>query len=193
MFCKVLRLYTMSGTGKSAALTFSEDIVLADANSGWPSDDHGIATDGTYLYQISFINGYKVWALASHAPSYVVFDGAGSGACGASNGISPSQCPTNSPITGSDNSLANGTFLGRNHVSGAYLMGDYSGNRFYRSTSATPPPGPGNLPPTYTSITPDSRFATGGETLTITGTNLLTTSNITIGGLLASIVNRSPT
>ena len=41
-FCKILRLYTVSGSGTGVALAHDEDIVIADTVSGWPSDDHGI-------------------------------------------------------------------------------------------------------------------------------------------------------
>lgn len=192
MYCKVLRLYTLAGSGASVVPTFSEDIILADADSGWPSDDHGISTDGTYLYEIHFANAYKVWALASGSPSYLVFNGeSGSGSCLASSGVSPTNCPINSPLTGSDSSLSNATYLGRNNVTGAYLMGDYSNSKFYESAAATPPPGPGNPAPTFTSISPTTALTTGGGTATITGAGFTTATSVTIGGVQATIVSTS--
>ena len=151
MYCKIIRLFNVSGSGKNVSFTFSEDIVLADTESGWPNDEHGIATDGTYLYEIMYSSGYKVWALRSGAPSYIVFNGSGSGACTASTGVSGSLCPINSP-TGGAGTTSNATFLGRNHTAGTYLMGDYDGNQFYKSVSSFPPAGPGSLIATINSF-----------------------------------------
>jgi uncharacterized repeat protein (TIGR02543 family) len=145
-YCKVLRLYTVANSGKNVSFTWSEDFVLADNTSaGWPTDDHGIATDGTYLYQINFSSGYKVYALASGAPSYLVYNGVEGGSATPSNpscnATSPATCAINTPNSGI--SLSNATYIGRNHSTGQYLMGDYDGPRFWLSASATPPPGPG--------------------------------------------------
>jgi len=154
MSCKVLRLYRPSGTGKTVTFTFSEDIVLADEESGWPDDEHGIATDGTYLYEIKYSEGYKVYALQSGAPSYVVFDGSKSGTCGANSGTSQTLCPINNPLTGATGTLSNATFMGRIHGTNQYLIGDYTTAQFYISDSVAPPVGPGNpdvIAPSYTS------------------------------------------
>lgn len=147
MYCKVLRLFNVVGSGKTVTFTFSEDVLLADTDGTWPSDDHGIATDGTYLYQIRHANGYKVWALRSGAPAYLVFNGDGTGTCGASAGTSGTQCTITYPITGAvaGGSMSNSTYIGRNHVTGNYFIGDYSGTRFYKTDSAFPPAGPGSL------------------------------------------------
>ena len=153
MYCKVLRLYKPSGTGASVSLTFSEDIVLADNSkdgaAGWPNDDHGIATDGTYLYQIKYASGYKVWSLASGTTSYLVFNGSGSGACGAGTaisltGTSNTLCPINNPLVGSTGTMSNATFFGHNHTTNQYIMGDYTSNKFYLSENVAPPAGPGS-------------------------------------------------
>ena len=153
MYCKVLRLYKPSGTGASVSLTFSEDIVLADNSkdgaAGWPNDDHGIATDGTYLYQIKFASGYKVWSLASGTTSYLVFNGSGTGSCGAgtaisSTGTSNTLCPINNPLVGSTGTMANATFFGHDHITNQYIMGDYTSNKFYLSENVAPPAGPGS-------------------------------------------------
>lgn len=162
MYCKTLRLYTPTGTGSSVSLAFSTDFVLADTESGWPGDDHGIATDGTYLYQIRHANGYKVWALRNGLPSYLVYNADVTGqTCTASTGVTPatgSLCTITYPVDGnpaSANAFGNGTYLGRSHGLGKYLIGDYSGSsRFWLSDPATPPPGPGNpdlTPPTFSS------------------------------------------
>jgi uncharacterized repeat protein (TIGR02543 family) len=154
MSCKVLRLYRPTGTGKAVTFTFSEDIVLADEESGWPDDEHGIATDGTYLYEIKFSEGYKVYALQSGAPSYVVFDASKSGTCGANSGTSQTLCPINNPLTGATGALSNATYMGRIHGTNQYLIGDYTTAQFYISDNVAPPAGPGNpdvLAPGYTS------------------------------------------
>lgn len=177
-YCKVLRIYTVSGTGTGVLnATFSKDFVLADFES-WPGDDHGIATDGTYLYQIYHARGYKVWALQNTGPSYLVFNGdgdnagvntghiAGAGTCQASTGVSGSYCQITYPIDGYTTNLAtkftNGTYLGRAHGLNRYLIGDYEPTtistvvytRFWLSDSVAPPPGPGNpdiVAPSFTS------------------------------------------
>jgi len=196
MYCKVLRLYTLAGTGKTVVPTFSEDIVLADTQSGWPDDDHGISTDGTYLYEIHFSAGYKVWALQSAKPSYLVFNGEGTGACGAATGVSGTRCPINVPNTGL--ATTNATYLGRNHVTGQYIMGDYGNltaavHRFYLSAAATPPVGPGNPAPTFTSVSPNTGLSTGGNTVTITGTGFLSATGVTIDGVAATVLSVTST
>jgi uncharacterized repeat protein (TIGR02543 family) len=154
MFCKVLRLFKVIGSGKTATFEFSEDILLADSVNSWPSDDHGIATDGTYLYQIRHASGYKVWALRSGAPSYLVFNADGSGSCGASTGVTGTLCTISYPITSlvGGGSLVNATYIGRNHVTGNYFMGDYGGAQFYKAASSFPPAGPGSLFASFNSL-----------------------------------------
>lgn len=137
--CKILRLYTVSGSGSSVTLTFSEDIVLADSESGWPSDDHGIATDGTYLYQSHFDEGYKSYALQSGTPSYVVFNGNGSGSCGADAGVSGRLCAISGWSKGGL-TVGNATYFGRDHVNKRYIMGDYDNPYFVLTTQATDQP-----------------------------------------------------
>ena len=153
MFCKKLRIYNVTGTGSLVQTTFSTDFVIADIHTGWPSDDHGIATDGTYLYQVRHARGYKVWALQTTGPSYLVFnaDADGSGAttptCAANLGITGTLCPITYPVNGlaTGASMTNSTYFGRSHGLERYLIGDYDGSsRFWLSTAATPPPGPGN-------------------------------------------------
>jgi Listeria-Bacteroides repeat domain (List_Bact_rpt) len=147
MFCKVLRLFNVVGTGKAITFTFSEDILLADTVNNWPLDDHGIATDGTYLYQIYHANGYKVWALRSGAPAYLAFNADGTGNCGATTGISGTRCSITFPVSGNsaEGSMTNTTYIGRNHVTGNLFIGDYDNKRFYLSPAGFPPAGPGSL------------------------------------------------
>jgi hypothetical protein len=183
MFCKILRLYNVAGSGSSVTTTYSTDFILADIHSGWPDDDHGIATDGTYLYQVRFSRGYKVWALQTTGPSYLVFNGDANGAtsttpsCGATTGITGSFCSINYPVTGAapGASLANATYFGRSHGLERYLIGDYDGSsRFWLSDSASPPPGPGNpdvTPPSFTNsdtFTVSENIATSFNAVTIT-------------------------
>ena len=146
MNCKILRLFNVIGSGKTVTFTNSEDIILADSDNLWPGDEHGIATDGTYLYEIQYNAGYKVWALRSNAPSYVVFNGDASAACGASTGVSPSSCLINNPVDGTTSLMSNATYIGHNHTTGTYMMGDYSNPNIYVSNSILPPAGPGSLP-----------------------------------------------
>ena len=166
MFCKKLRLFTVSGTGASVTTAYSTDFILADIHSGWPDDDHGIATDGTYLYQVRYARGYKVWALQTTGPSYLVFNGDADGAtsttpsCNASTGVTGTFCSINYPTTGSSgSSLTNATYFGRSHGLERYLIGDFDGSsRFWLSTSASPPPGPGNPDVTAPSFTNSDTF-----------------------------------
>lgn len=147
-YCKILRLYSVTGEGSSATLTWDEDVVLADAESNWPSDDHGIATDGTYLYQSHYDQGYKVFELRSGEPSYVVFNGNGSGdgsTCGADSGVSGRLCKI-SGWTKDRLTVGNATFFGRDHVNKRYLMGDYNSNQFvYTETATDQPAGIGTI------------------------------------------------
>ena len=143
--CKILRLYSIAGEGALATLTWDEDVVLADAEPNWPSDDHGIATDGTYLYQSHYSEGYKVFELRSGEPSYVVFNGDGSGACGADSGVSGGLCAI-SGWTKNGLTVGNATFFGRDHVNKRYLMGDYGSNQFvYTETATDQPAGIGTI------------------------------------------------
>ena len=174
MNCKILKLFNVIGNGKTATFTFSENIVLADTESGWPDDEHGIATDGTYLYEIRYSSGYKVYALQSGAPSYIVFNGSGSGTCTATTGVSGSLCPINSPTAGAS-TTSNATFLGRNHILGSYLMGDYSAPKFYKSDYVFPPAGPGTL----NTISSFSSFSLAGSvTTTPYRTPVVITANV---------------
>lgn len=199
MFCKVLRLFTPSGTGKAVTFTFSEDILLADSVNSWPSDDHGIATDGTYLYQIRHANGYKVWALRSGAPAYLVFNGDGTGTCGASTGVSGTLCTITFPVTGAvaGGSMSNATYIGRNHVTGNYFIGDYDGTRFYKADATFPPAGPGSLIAAISSITlPSNAITASFRTPVVITVNLNVASRVTFRAgttVLTGCKNKSAT
>jgi uncharacterized repeat protein (TIGR02543 family) len=182
MTCKKLRIYNVLGSGETVTTTFSTDFILVDTVTGWPSDDHGIATDGTYLYQVRHARGYKVWALQGNGPSYLVFNGDADGtattpACGASTGITATYCQITYPVTGASagGAMSNSTYMGRAHGLGKYLLGDYDGaGVFWLSDPATPPPGPGNpdiTPPSFTNsdtFTVTENIATSFNAATIT-------------------------
>ncbi len=154
MYCKILRLYTVTRSGNSLTINWSEDVTLVDpdkdrvnTNVGWPSDDHGMATDGTYLYQIKHEYGYKVWKLNSGTPSTIIFNGDGATTpCGATTGTSNTFCPIYAPINGSTRLMTNATFFGRSHLTNQYIMGDYDSTdaKFWISASVAPPPGIGS-------------------------------------------------
>lgn len=182
MYCKVLRLFNTSGTGKAVTFTFSEDILLADSVNSWPSDDHGIATDGTYLYQIRHANGYKVWALRTAAPAYLVFNGDGTGGCGASTGVSGTLCTITYPISGllADGLMTNATYIGRNHVTGNYFIGDYDNKRFYLSPAGFPPAGPGSLIASFNSVSlPGSATTASYRTPVVISASVSVSSKVT--------------
>lgn len=169
-FCKYLRLYTVTRTGTWPTLSWSQDITLADPVSGWPSDDHGMATDGTYLYQIMHENGYKVWQLTTGAASEIVFNAAGSGACGASAGTNNTMCYIYYPVNSSLARFSNATFIGRSHATNQYMIGDYSaGGKFFLSASVAPPAGLG----TTITISPITKklFVRGTTTATATASS----------------------
>jgi hypothetical protein len=136
MYCKILRSYTVSGSGKNVSISFAQDYVLADTTPGWPGDNHGSASDGVYFYQIGYGSGYKVWALQSGSPSYLIFDATGSGSCGAATGISNTWCASNAAVDGLASALDNPTFMGHSPT-GTYFITNWSSNKFYESY-ATP-------------------------------------------------------
>ncbi|MGA1655949.1 MAG: LamG-like jellyroll fold domain-containing protein, partial [Ilumatobacteraceae bacterium] len=132
-YSSTLRLYTVSGTGSAVTLAWSEDITLLDIES-FPSDDHGIATDGTYLYRIQYASGYKVWRLRSGVDSSIIFNGNGSGSCAGSGTL----CSINEPGT------TNATYIAHDHAGNRYFVGDYSHPQFYMTEAQSPGSGPGS-------------------------------------------------
>lgn len=175
----VLRTYELTGTGKTVALAWSQDYEMADtASDEWARDEHGIATDGTYLYRIQwrdFTPNFKTWALAGTGPAQVVASGQYTMPYG------------------------NMHYLAHNHVENYYLMGFYSGSEFFITTAADPGPGPGNpLDPSFGSagatatgctmqVTDyDADFtwvasATGGATATVSSSGLITVTGMARG------------
>ena len=122
-----LRVYNVSGSGASATVTWDQDYILTDTE-GWPNDDHGIATDGQYLYRINYNQGYKVWDLSAGSTVPVLFNGSGSGECGDSGTF----CPIN------PSGISNATYIAHDHVNARYVVGDFDAQRFYYSKAGTP-------------------------------------------------------
>jgi len=113
-----LRTYSLTGTGKNVTLAFSEDFTTFDTDD-WATDEHGVATDGTYLYRIQYKTltpNFKSWKLVSGSPAPILFAG------------SYAQ-PFNNPH-----------FLAHNHLANYYLMGDFAGDSFFITQAADPAP-----------------------------------------------------
>ncbi len=139
-YTSTLRTYTVTGTGKNATIAFSQDYVMQDTDTvyndapGWARDEHGIATDGTYLYRIQWNSvspNTKVWALTG--------DG--------------SEAET---VYGGSYTMPYGNmhYLAHNHIDNYYMVGYFDGASFFITTAADPGPGPGNpLIPLYSSVT----------------------------------------
>lgn len=129
----VLRTYTVTGEGSAATIAWSQDYRMFDPDF-WATDEHGIATDGTYLYRIqwrSYDPNTKVWALTAGDAAQVVYEG-----------------PYTMPFD-------NMHYLAHNHSENYYLVGHYNGSSFFITTAADPGPGPGNpLTPALGTVDP---------------------------------------
>lgn len=183
-----LRTYTVSGTGAGVTLAFSEDYLMHDADN-WATDEHGIATDGTYLYRIqwkSYTPNFKSWRLESGSAASVVYGGSYT------------------------EPFSNMHYLAHDHVANRYLMGFYNGASFFITTAADPGPGPGTpLRPAFgtpTSVTGgctvsisnyDAAFTWGASTTSgsasISSTGLLTVSGLAPGASTTVTVSASRT
>jgi len=135
-FTSTLRTYTVTGTGRDATIAWSHDYVMKDTDTvyndsaGWARDEHGIATDGTYLYRIQWNSvspNTKVWALTGDGTeATTVFGGS-------------YTMP-----------YANMHYLSHNHTANNYIVGYFDGASLFITTAADPGPGPGNpLTPTF--------------------------------------------
>ncbi len=121
-FESVLRTYTITGEGSTTTIAWSHDYRMFD-ETNWATDEHGIATDGTYLYRIqwrAYNPNTKVWALQATGASEVVYAG-----------------QYTMPFD-------NMHYLAHNHLDNYYLVGHYNGSSFFITTAADPGPGPGN-------------------------------------------------
>ncbi|MEO5535208.1 MAG: fibronectin type III domain-containing protein [Pseudolysinimonas sp.] len=117
-----LRTYQVTGTGAAVTIAWSEDYVMFDPDN-FAVDEHGIATDGTYLYRIQwrdFNPNFKSWKLSSGSSASVSFAG---------NYTQP---------------FDNMHYLSHNHVANYYMVGHYNGSEFFITSAADPGPGPGN-------------------------------------------------
>ena len=139
-FCKVFRTYGVTGTAPNLILSFSQDYVLQDTSASWPNDEHGIASNGTYLYEIRHLGGYRVWTLSDSETSPMAFNGHllanttdtvtpsvfnlnADSVCQASTGVD-SNCSIRFPESGT--ALTNVTFMTHNHQTNRYIVGDYN-------------------------------------------------------------------
>ncbi len=182
-YLSTLRTYTVSGTGSAATITWSLDYTMFDPQN-FAVDEHGIATDGTYLYRIQWRDynpNTKVWALSSESSGQPVYSG---------NYTMP---------------FGNMHFLSHDHAANRYLVGHWDAQSFFITTEADPGPGPGNpLVPTFGAVTPtadgftaqitnfDAEFAWSGTAttgavwigdsglVTVTGVAANTASTVTV-------------
>ncbi len=175
-YSSYIRMYTVSGTGKSATIAWSHDYYMFDTEN-WNTDDHGIATDGTYLYRIEFSGNhlsdgdFKSWPLDE------------------------SGAPSQEYVGSYTEPFSNMTYLSHDHTGDRYMMGNYAGDQFYITSASDPGPGPGNpLTPTFGSITSiaggyttqitnyDSSFTWSASTtagsVSVSGTGLVTVSGL---------------
>lgn len=141
-YASTLRVYNVNGTGNAATVTWSEDFTLIDTES-WPGDDHGIATDGVYMYRILCCSStYKSWKLVSGADSPIAHFGE----------------------VNEEDGLGNATYITHDHVNSRYIIGDYDGPRFYLTASENPGTGPGVTTTTTTTATTTTTTSTSTST-----------------------------
>jgi hypothetical protein len=145
-YSSYIRMYTVSGTGKAATIAWSHDYYMFDTED-WNTDDHGIATDGTYLYRIEFSGShlsdgdFKSWPLQD------------------------SGAPSQEYVGSYTEPFANMTYLAHDHTGNRYMTGNYAGNQIYITSASDPGPGPGNpLTPAFSTATSTS----GGYTVQVT-------------------------
>jgi hypothetical protein len=100
-----VRLYGLSSDGLT--LTTAVDYTI---NDGWTTDEHGTAFDGTYLYRISYVNGYKAYDLRSGT---VAYDG--------------TSWDLRSDSAGGE--IGNPTLFAHNHATGQFIVGDWCSGR----------------------------------------------------------------
>lgn len=110
-----VRFFALSSDG--LRLTWSQDHTLAETAT---FDEHGFATDGTHLFRLIFGASYKAYTLATGAV--------------AATGTWDLKTP------GSGVALVNPTYLTRDHVSGRFIIGDYSVSKVIMTAAAVAAP-----------------------------------------------------
>ncbi|MBI2572805.1 hypothetical protein HYV86_03020 [Candidatus Woesearchaeota archaeon] len=98
-----VRLFNVSANGTS--FNWSEDITISA--SPWNTDNHGFASDGTYLTLISFTHGHKVYNL-----------------------VNRSEHHANTVWTIRPTGIGNPTFITHDHINKRILVGDYADRDF---------------------------------------------------------------
>ncbi|HET8575168.1 MAG TPA: peptidoglycan-binding protein [Candidatus Paceibacterota bacterium] len=184
-----IRMYTVSGTGKDVTIAFSHDYYTFDSVD-WNLDDHGIATDGTYLYRIEYSGAnapggdFKSWPLQD------------------------TGAPSQSYVGLYTEPFSNMTYLSHDHTGDRYMVGNYSGNQFYITSASDPGPGPGNpLTPAFSTTTStsdgytvqvtnyDSSFtwsaSTSAGNVSINDTGLVTVAGLSVGETATTTVTTS--
>ncbi len=124
-YVSTLRTWTVDtsgGAGDPIVLSLARDHLLEDTQD-WPDDCHGIASDGLHLYRLRFRGGYRVWTLAATGRSPLAFDADCTAGC-----TGTATFRSIDPVVG-----WNGTYMARDHRSGRYIVGNYSGGagQFY--------------------------------------------------------------
>ena len=110
-----LRLYAVGGNGTDFA--WDQDIVLQ--TNGYPQDEHGSASDGTYVYMVDY--GGSLYRTYSLATGELVYTGSG----------------PDLEHLGSGFKLDNPTFFTHDHVTGDFIVGSYNAPGVLISTAAT--------------------------------------------------------
>ncbi|MFN5330695.1 MAG: MBG domain-containing protein, partial [Planctomycetota bacterium] len=100
------RFYNVSADGLT--FTWDRDVTIPDS---WNNDQHGISSDGTYLYSIHYSNGYKSYNLITGAVAYY----------GTSSGTLYTM-----RTAGDGGTINNPCFMTRDHVTGKYIIGDFN-------------------------------------------------------------------
>ena len=209
-YCKTLRIFDVSGSGSSVTVSHEQDILLADTESNWPQDNHGIASDGTYLFQSYHEHGYKTWGLQSGV-SYIVFNGDGdldvdgtggtyrssaghADNCGANTGVSGGFCPINPEVDVDSRNrpavtrqMTNTTYFSRDHTNQRYIMGDYQEPKFLLTEAATDQP-----ESDFTQPAPSTPSSVGGSSANGAVTVSWGASSVSGGGSISYTVTSNP-
>lgn len=113
-----VRLYDVSIDGNleyNTDKSFELSAPHTDELSGWPDDNHGIAMDGKYIYRIFYTAGYQVYNMETKTLVW------------------KDRSTLESAL-----SMGNITWIARNHVTGAYVLGDYNSNKVFAFKAGRP-------------------------------------------------------